>query len=263
MLYLLGNALGWFEGFILDPVNFNEEPLWMNLYLEFILELCVNFSPHNPMGNAEMQLENLQMGDGQHIQKYIIEFNRLSRETGWGECTLCCHFYNGLPDCLQDQLCRLPNSKPKTLLDMRWCAQNFDANHWERKAKLVHCPKTPSSKLSTLSKPANKPQHNNSASLSTPSSACRNSLASTPNPSKPALSSSGNSLASAAISKHLGNNGKLTPMECACCLAENLCLYCAKPGHQSKDCQRKQQQQMQAKACAATAASTNCSKELK
>jgi hypothetical protein len=62
--YLKGTALDWFEPALLeaDPID---EPIWLSNYEEFVSELKVNFGPYDPEGEAETELENLQMRDGQ------------------------------------------------------------------------------------------------------------------------------------------------------------------------------------------------------
>jgi hypothetical protein len=67
---LKGMALEWFEPDLLSG-GLSSRPDWMDDYSEFMLELQTNFRPHDPSGDAEMQLEQLNMCEGQHINKYI------------------------------------------------------------------------------------------------------------------------------------------------------------------------------------------------
>jgi hypothetical protein len=73
--YLKGMVLDWFEPNLLMGQNLLFCPLWMNDYLELIHKLQTNFRPHDPVGEAKHQLDHLSMKDGQHINKYIVEFN--------------------------------------------------------------------------------------------------------------------------------------------------------------------------------------------
>ncbi|KAG6327649.1 hypothetical protein ID866_11440 [Astraeus odoratus] len=83
--FLKGIALAWFKPDLLDAIP-GAEPAWADDYSEFIIELTTNFSPHNPVSDAEHQLNNLLMKDGSQINKYIIEFNRLATQVrGYGE----------------------------------------------------------------------------------------------------------------------------------------------------------------------------------
>ena len=65
--YLKGMALEWFEPDLLntgDPAN---HPHWMDNWIAFIAELQSTFGPHNPVTDAEHQLDHLQMKDGHCI----------------------------------------------------------------------------------------------------------------------------------------------------------------------------------------------------
>jgi hypothetical protein len=64
-------ALEWFEPDLLSSNAPDNHPLWMDDYMEFMTELQQNFSPHNPQGDTEVQLEQLEMWDGHCINKYV------------------------------------------------------------------------------------------------------------------------------------------------------------------------------------------------
>jgi len=76
--YLKGAALEWFEPGLIDTGlnrQVRDAPEWINNYEEFTMELRSFFGPHDPVGEAETELENLRMKDGQRITKYLMEFN--------------------------------------------------------------------------------------------------------------------------------------------------------------------------------------------
>ncbi|KAJ7359891.1 hypothetical protein DFH08DRAFT_952985 [Mycena albidolilacea] len=52
-------------------------PAWLNNYDAFISELQLNFGTYNPRQEAENKIVALQMGEKQHIQKYLLRFNKL------------------------------------------------------------------------------------------------------------------------------------------------------------------------------------------
>ncbi|KAG6327238.1 hypothetical protein ID866_11851 [Astraeus odoratus] len=115
--YLKGMALEWFKLDLLSSSNPEDRPLWMDDWKEFIIELQSTFSPHNPVADAKNQLDHLQMKDGQHINKYVIEFNRLASQVrGYRDGALCHYFYSGLPDCIKDEICQV--GKPQALEDL-------------------------------------------------------------------------------------------------------------------------------------------------
>ena len=84
--YLKGMALEWFEPDLLLTEDPALRPLWQDNFKEFVLELQTNFGPHDPVGDAEYQLDHLSMKDRQWINKYIVEFNRIASQIrGYGE----------------------------------------------------------------------------------------------------------------------------------------------------------------------------------
>ena len=62
--YLKGMALEWFEPDLLLMEDPALHPLWMDNFREFVLELQTNFGPHDPVRDAEHQLNHLSMKDG-------------------------------------------------------------------------------------------------------------------------------------------------------------------------------------------------------
>ena len=126
--YLRGMALEWFEPDLLNVSNPNAHPIWMDNYHQFISELKSNFGPHDPVGDAEHQLDNLSMKEGQKINKYVIEFNRLAGQVcGYGNGALRHIFYSSLPDCIKDEISRI--GKPRTLNGYRTLVQTIDARY--------------------------------------------------------------------------------------------------------------------------------------
>ncbi|KAG6326277.1 hypothetical protein ID866_12812, partial [Astraeus odoratus] len=77
--FLKGIALTWFEPDLLNAIP-GTEPTWADNYSEFVIELTTNFSPHDPVGDAEHQLNNLLMKDGSQINKYISEIARQTKK---------------------------------------------------------------------------------------------------------------------------------------------------------------------------------------
>jgi hypothetical protein len=116
----------------------------MDDYSEFMLELQTNFRPHDPSGDAKMQLEQLIMHEGQCINKYIVEFQRLALQVcGWGDGALCCQFYNGLPACIKDKISRM--GKSATLSEFKTLAQTINTCYWKCKGEISRETKSSSS----------------------------------------------------------------------------------------------------------------------
>ncbi|KAG6325814.1 hypothetical protein ID866_13275, partial [Astraeus odoratus] len=123
--FLKGIALTWFEPNLLDAIP-GADPAWADDYSEFVIKLTTNFGPHDPVGNAEHQLDNLSMKDGSCINKYIVEFNRLATQVrGYGEGALHHMFYNRLPDHIKDKI-----------------THGIDARYWECKSEIARQAKT-------------------------------------------------------------------------------------------------------------------------
>ena len=82
-------ALEWFKPDLLGNIAPDQCPLWMDNWREFLVELSGQFGPHDPVGNAEHQLDNLRMKETHCIICYLIKFNHLSSQLhGYGEAAL-------------------------------------------------------------------------------------------------------------------------------------------------------------------------------
>ena len=65
--YLKGMALEWFKLDLLLAEDPALRPLWQDNFKEFVLELQTNFGLHDPIGDAEHQLDHLSMKARQQI----------------------------------------------------------------------------------------------------------------------------------------------------------------------------------------------------
>ena len=92
-------ALKWFKPDLLgagDPLN---HLIWMTDWEEFVIELQTTFGPHDPVADAEHQLDHLCMKENHCANQYVVDFNRITSQVrGYGDGTLRHHFYTGLPD---------------------------------------------------------------------------------------------------------------------------------------------------------------------
>ncbi|KAG6325882.1 hypothetical protein ID866_13207 [Astraeus odoratus] len=244
--FLKGITLAWFEPDLLDAIP-GADPTWADNYSEFVIELTTNFSPHDPVSDAKHQLDNLSMKDGSQINKYIVEFNCLATQVcGYREGALHHMFYNGLPDCIKDEIACI--GKPPRLVDLHTMAQGIDACYWECKSEIAHQAKTnpqssSSSKQSSSGGSSSK-QSNPSSGTSSSSSAGKGKSPQCPSSSTPKSSDS----SVPDLSEVLGKDGKLTAAEHLHRIKNALCLFCGLPGHSAKDCPRSMSRA--AKACA-------------
>jgi hypothetical protein len=91
-----------------------------------------------------MQLKQLNMHKGQHINKYVVEFQRLASQVcGWGDGALHHQFYNGLPARIKDEISHM--GKPTTLSEFKTLAQTIDTRYWECKGEISRETKSSSS----------------------------------------------------------------------------------------------------------------------
>ncbi|KIN93466.1 hypothetical protein M404DRAFT_36082 [Pisolithus tinctorius Marx 270] len=222
--YLKGMALEWFELDLLGLDDPDDQPLWMDSWKEFILELQTTFSPHNPVADTKSQLNHLHMKDSQHINKYIVDFNQLASQVqGYGD----------------DEVCWV--GKPQTLHELCHLAQEIDAHYWECKEEVQQVSKHQGSSTSSNNKSGGS-SNNNQAKTSN-----NNNSGSSPKPASSKPGNNNNSNSSKPESSKLSKDGRLTPEECKHHIEGNLCMFCGGPGHFTDKCPKKAGK---AKACA-------------
>ena len=69
--YLKGITLEWFEPDLLGMEDPDARPLWTTSWREFVIELQTTFGPHDPVANAEHQLNHLRMKDTHCVNCYV------------------------------------------------------------------------------------------------------------------------------------------------------------------------------------------------
>jgi len=251
--YLKGMMLEWFKPDLLNSGDPADHLRWMDSWVHFIAKLQSTFRPHDPIADAEHQLEHLQMKDAHHVTRYIVDFNRLASQVqDYGDGALHCLFYSGLPDCLKDEIGRV--GKPLTLHGLWALCQEINARYWEHKDKVARTTKsqsTPSpAKSSDSGGNSSKPGKEKSKAGNTSSSAPAGSSKTTSN-----QSSSGTPRLD--LTNKLGKDGKLTADERKRRLDNNLCMFCGGPGHFADNCPKKTKK---AKARAAATDATESGK---
>ncbi|KIO07286.1 hypothetical protein M404DRAFT_23768 [Pisolithus tinctorius Marx 270] len=214
-------ALEWFEPDLLLTSEPKDRPLWMDSWHEFVIKLQLTFSPHDLVAEAENQLDHLTMKETHHINKYMVEFNRLATQVrGYDKISWV--------------------GKPCTLEDLCCLAQDIDACYWERCKEVQH--QNQSSSKQNLSKTSNKDSNtdkgktlasNTSQSPAAPKTSSTNARSSKPK----------------TASNKLSKDRKLTAAKQKRCFDLKLCMFCRGDGHIAKECPKKV-----AKARAAAAA---------
>jgi len=240
-------TLEWFEPDLLNSGDPADRPCWMDSWVHFVVELQSTFGPHDPIADAEHQLEHLQMEDAHRVTRYIVDFNQLASQVqDYGDGALCCLFYSGLLDHLKDEIARV--GKPLTLHGLRALCQEINVRYWEHKDEISRT--TKSQPTSSTTKSSNS--GGNSPNSGQEKSKTGNSPSSTNSSGSSKVTSNQSSSGSRPdLTNKLGKDGKLTADECKRCLENNLCMFCRGTGHFADNCPKKTKK---AKACAAAIA---------
>jgi len=244
--YLKGMTLEWFEPDLLNSRDPADRPRWMDSWVHFVAELQSTFGPHDPIADAEHQLEHLRMKDAHRVTRYIVDFNQLTSQVqDYGDGALRRLFYSGLPDHLKDEIARV--GKPLTLHGLRALCQEINARYWERKDEISRT--TKSQPTSSPTKPSNS--GGNSSSSGQEKSKTGNASSSANSGSSKTTSNQSSSGSRLDLINKLGEDRKLTADERKRRLDNNLCMFCGGTGHFADNCPKKTK-----KAKARTAAIT-------
>ncbi|KIO05564.1 hypothetical protein M404DRAFT_25286 [Pisolithus tinctorius Marx 270] len=200
--YLKGMALQWFKPDLLRVKDPNDQPLWMDSWREFILELQTTFRPHDPVADAKSQLDHLHMKDNQCINKYIVDFNWLASQT-------------------------------KSKMRDR-------CSYWEHKEEIQQASKHQGLSSTNNNKSGSSSNNNQpKTGQEKAKTSNNNNSRSSPKPASSKLGNNNNSNSSKPKPSKLGKDGKLTPEEHKCHIDRNLCMFCRGSGHFADKCPKK------------------------
>jgi hypothetical protein len=130
--------------------------------------------------------------------------------------------------------------KPNTLDKLWTLAQTINARYWEYHSEVAR--ETSGGKTQERQNDKGKCPATTTQEQKTPSSG-------TSGPSRSSSTTTSTPKSTSNLSSKLGKDGKLTPQEQQRHFDQNLCLFCGKTGHVTKDCPKS----TAAKACAANA----------
>ena len=137
MTYLTGVAQDQFE------VGLNQEDQgiiqdWLSNWNLFVNKLYQYFSLLDPIGKAANMLDNLYIKLSDKISTYNMDFICYASQLGWGNSMLCYHYYQGLPNQIQDPISIQKQGKPTSFQDMYALAMTINHCYWEYNHK-CHC----------------------------------------------------------------------------------------------------------------------------
>ena len=221
--YLKDVAQEWFKLGISGLTS--EPPVWLSNWDAFVEELCHNFGPFDEQGDAETELMNLYMKDGQQVSDYLIQFLALSLWCAWGESPLKFRFYEGLPNQIKDKLSK-GEGKHQPLEDLQCAAQKIDAHYWER---VQEC----SREQHTTQKQNLSKMYSPTTSSNVPTSSQSRLTDQRPTKTKETAKLT---TPRVDLTSKLDSHGKLTQQEWQNRIDRNLCLFCGGAGHQANNC---------------------------
>jgi len=111
------------------------KPLIQGDWGEFVDQLNVYFGQPDLAEASECTLCTLKMHDHQHVNKYMIEFSEHASHTGWNDVVLYGEFYQGLAECIKDQLLSL--DCPQMFQELKVDALECDTHYWECQGKMA------------------------------------------------------------------------------------------------------------------------------
>ena len=223
-------------------------PAWASDFNLFVVEFEANFGTYDLVGEAEAELEELQMQENHQAMKYFIKFTQLAAWVQWGQAALLQQAYNGLVKQIKNGL--VHHNKPTTLSDLQKLIQAIDSCYWEHKAEISHENASGTSR--------NKSENKSDNSKTEKGKGSSKSKQKDSNSSSGSTSSKGSTLESKKsnpdLSSKLRKDGKLTPQERPRRLDKNLCLFCGVSGHMAKYCPKSTSAAAKARAASTTPA---------
>ena len=178
------------------------------------------------------------------ISTYNMDFMHYASQLGWGNSVLCHHYYQGLPNRIQDPISTWEQGKPTSFQDMYALVMTIDHCYWEQDRECHRTRQAEKEALESHSWKQGKTSISGSVMASqskanpSPAASSAKNPSSKPSPS-PAPKKQPNTLWMDLSSK-LASNSKLTSDEHKKHLENNLCLYCSAGDHKLDSCPKKQ-----------------------
>jgi len=104
---------------------------WIFDWNLFVDELYQHFDLLDPIGKAANMLNNLHIKSSDKSFIYNVDFIYYTSQLGWENSVLCHHYYQELPNWIQNPIFTQKQGKPTSFQDMYALAMTIDYHYWE------------------------------------------------------------------------------------------------------------------------------------
>jgi len=102
---------------------------WLSDWNLFVDGLRWHFGLSDPIGEVANMLDNLRMKPSNKISTYNVDFMCYVSQLGWGNSVLCHHYYQGLPNRIQDPISTWEQGKLISFQDMYALVMTIDHHY--------------------------------------------------------------------------------------------------------------------------------------
>ena len=108
---------------------------WLSNWNLFMNELCRYFGLSDPISEVASMLDNLHMKPSNKISTYNVDFICYAFQLGWENSVLCYHYYQRLPNQIQDPISTWEQGKPILFQDMYSLVMIIDHYYYQEHKK--------------------------------------------------------------------------------------------------------------------------------
>ena len=108
---------------------------WLSNWNLFMNELCRYFGLSDPISEVASMLDNLHMKPSNKISTYNVDFICYAFQLGWENSVLCYHYYQRLPNQIQDPISTWEQGKPILFQDMYSLVMIIDHHYYQEHKK--------------------------------------------------------------------------------------------------------------------------------
>ena len=108
---------------------------WLSNWNLFKNELCRYFGLSDPISEVASMLDNLHMKPSNKISTYNVDFICYAFQLGWENSVLYYHYYQKLPNQIQDPISTWEQGKPILFQDMYSLVMIIDHHYYQEHKK--------------------------------------------------------------------------------------------------------------------------------